>query len=318
MIARIAVGAGADARGRPQRATAPAASAGNGADARRPGVPDGTRVSPVAARAAAARGRRPRRPCRAAAARVGSPSPTCSAAASAARRAATARHRHRPPRRVPADAGGAAALARYMEAVALDPHGDELPHAHGDRSSTAAAASSRRAPRKVSFTHLIAYAIARAAEEMPVMTNHFEEIEGKPTPGRRRPGQPRAGGRRREEGRLAHADGAGDPRRRHARLRRLPRRLRRARREGAHEHADRGRPRRREHHPDQPRRHRHDRLGAAPDARPGHDHRHRLDRLPVGPRRDRRDDRRGEGHDDDLDLRPPRSSRAPSRGASWR
>src|SRR5258707_12078845 len=34
--------------------------------------------------------------------------------------------------------------------------------------------------RKVSFTHLIAYAIAKAAEQMPVMANHFEEVDGKP------------------------------------------------------------------------------------------------------------------------------------------
>ena len=42
---------------------------------------------------------------------------------------------------------------------------------------------------------------------------------------------------------------------------------------------------------------------------PGHDRRHRLDRLPgrVGPRAGREDQgaRRLEGHDDDLDLRPP-------------
>ncbi len=46
------------------------------------------------------------------------------------------------------------------------------------------------------------------------MANHFAEIDGKPHRVDRRPGEPRAGGRRREEGRLAHADGAGDPRRR--------------------------------------------------------------------------------------------------------
>jgi 2-oxoglutarate dehydrogenase E1 component len=34
--------------------------------------------------------------------------------------------------------------------------------------------------RKVSFTHLIAYAIARSAEQMPVMSHHFEEVDGKP------------------------------------------------------------------------------------------------------------------------------------------
>ena len=60
-----------------------------------------------------------------------------------------------------------------------------------------------------------------------------------------------------------------------------------------------------QHHADQPRRARHGRLGAAADERPGHDRRDRLDRLPGRPRQHRRDDRRGEGHDDDLDLRPP-------------
>ena len=34
--------------------------------------------------------------------------------------------------------------------------------------------------RKVSFTHLIAYAIARAGSDMPVMADHFAEIDGKP------------------------------------------------------------------------------------------------------------------------------------------
>jgi 2-oxoglutarate decarboxylase len=34
---------------------------------------------------------------------------------------------------------------------------------------------------KVSFTHLIAWAIVRAAKEWPVMARHYEEVEGKPT-----------------------------------------------------------------------------------------------------------------------------------------
>ena len=88
-------------------------------------------------------------------------------------------------------------------------------------------------------------------------------------------------------------------------VRRFLARLRRARGEGAHEHAHRRRPRGRQHHAHQPGRAGHGRLGAAADDRPGHDRRHRLDRLPGGPRQHRRDDRRREGHDDDLDLRPP-------------
>src|SRR5207247_6170225 len=39
----------------------------------------------------------------------------------------------------------------------------------------------KAAGQRVSFTHLIAYAIARAAtEEMPVMAHHFEDVDGTP------------------------------------------------------------------------------------------------------------------------------------------
>ena len=38
----------------------------------------------------------------------------------------------------------------------------------------------KAASRKVSFTHLIAYAIVRAASEMPVMADHFAEVDGRP------------------------------------------------------------------------------------------------------------------------------------------
>ncbi len=75
--------------------------------------------------------------------------------------------------------GGAAALARYME------QSRSIPTATSFRTLTVTALDARRrelkaAGRRVSFTHLIAYAIARAAEDMPVMANHFAEIDGKP------------------------------------------------------------------------------------------------------------------------------------------
>jgi multifunctional 2-oxoglutarate metabolism enzyme len=75
--------------------------------------------------------------------------------------------------------GGAAALARYME------ESRSIPTATSFRTFTVAALDTRRrelkaAGLKVSFTHLIAYAIARAGEDMPVMANHFAEIDGKP------------------------------------------------------------------------------------------------------------------------------------------
>ena len=72
-------------------------------------------------------------------------------------------------------------LARYMDGVAVDPDRDLVPHDHRHRDGRRGASSSRTAGQKVSFTHLIAYAIARAAtEEMPVMAHHFAEIDGKP------------------------------------------------------------------------------------------------------------------------------------------
>ena len=75
--------------------------------------------------------------------------------------------------------GGAAMLARYMD------ESRSIPTATSFRTITVTAMDGRRkqlkaAGQKVSFTHLIAYAIARAAAEMPVMTYHFAERDGKP------------------------------------------------------------------------------------------------------------------------------------------
>jgi 2-oxoglutarate decarboxylase len=76
--------------------------------------------------------------------------------------------------------GGAAALARYME------ESRAIPTATSLRTLTVTTLSERRnqlkaAGHRVSFTHLIAYAIARVATtEMPVMSHHFAEVEGKP------------------------------------------------------------------------------------------------------------------------------------------
>ncbi|MGO8905220.1 MAG: multifunctional oxoglutarate decarboxylase/oxoglutarate dehydrogenase thiamine pyrophosphate-binding subunit/dihydrolipoyllysine-residue succinyltransferase subunit [Solirubrobacteraceae bacterium] len=75
--------------------------------------------------------------------------------------------------------GGAAALARYMEQSLT------IPTATSFRTLTVTVLDARRrelkaAGRKVSFTHLVAYAIARAAQDMPVMSNHFAEVDGKP------------------------------------------------------------------------------------------------------------------------------------------
>jgi len=75
--------------------------------------------------------------------------------------------------------GAAAALARYME------ESRAIPTATSFRTLTVTVLDARRrelkaAERRVSFTHLIAYAIARAADDMQVMATHFAEIDGKP------------------------------------------------------------------------------------------------------------------------------------------
>ncbi len=76
--------------------------------------------------------------------------------------------------------GAAAMLARYMD------ESRQIPTATSFRTITVTQMDGRRkqlkaAGQKVSFTHLIAYAIARAATEtMPVMAHHFDEVDGKP------------------------------------------------------------------------------------------------------------------------------------------
>jgi 2-oxoglutarate decarboxylase len=76
--------------------------------------------------------------------------------------------------------GAAAALARYMD------QSRSVPTATSFRTITVTTLASRRAQLKeaghrVSFTHLIAYAIARVVtEEMPVMAHHYTEQDGKP------------------------------------------------------------------------------------------------------------------------------------------
>ncbi len=89
-----------------------------------------------------------------------------------------------PPSQAPQGAeplrGGAAVLARYME------ESRSVPTATSFRTFAVSVLEQRRAQlkdagRRVSFTHVIAYAIAIAAtEDMPVMATHFAEIDGKP------------------------------------------------------------------------------------------------------------------------------------------
>ncbi len=88
-----------------------------------------------------------------------------------------------PPREAPGAQplrGGAAALARYMD------ESRQIPTATSLRTITVTVLDERRkqlknAGHRVSFTHLIAYAIARVATaEMPVMAHHYLSLDGKP------------------------------------------------------------------------------------------------------------------------------------------
>ncbi len=182
VIARIAVGAGTPVAQPPAAAPEPPpASDGSGARSATSALPDGAKVSPVAARAAAVEGVDLAAVSGSGPAGRITKSDVLSAAAGggaatngAATNGATASEPSAQPLR-----GGAAALARYME------ESRSIPTATSFRTLTVTVLDARRrelkaAGRKVSFTHLIAYAIARAGEQMPVMANHFAEIDGKP------------------------------------------------------------------------------------------------------------------------------------------
>jgi len=175
VIARIAAGAG-DGAATPAGAGAtrtPAADGhADGTSAREGAVPEDLRISPVAARAAAAEG--------VDLAHVAGSGPagriTKSDVLAAAGEDAGAGAQQPVSELLK---GGAAALARYMD------QSRSIPTATSFRTLTVTVLDGHRkelkaGPRKVSFTHLIAYAIARAAEDMPVMANHFAELDGKP------------------------------------------------------------------------------------------------------------------------------------------
>ncbi len=172
VIARIAVGAPQDAA-----PSAPAADGGGNGSPTPPGgtpaqAPDGVKVSPVAARAAAAEGvslagvsgTGP-------AGRITKADVLSAAAGNGAAAAAPESQLMK---------GGAAALARYMDQSL------SIPTATSFRTLTVTVLDGRRrelkaASLKVSYTHLIAYAIARAASaDMPVMADHFAEVDGRP------------------------------------------------------------------------------------------------------------------------------------------
>jgi 2-oxoglutarate dehydrogenase E1 component len=167
VIARMRTGAGA----------APAAPAGAPAAAPPPvaaapaAAPEGVKVSPVAARVAAAEG-------------VALGGLTGSGPGGRVTKADVLAAKDGAPAAPAAEAtplrGGAGMLAKYMD------ESRSIPTATSFRTMTVTQMDGRRrqlkeAGQKVSFTHLIAYAIARAGTDaMPVMAHHFEERDGKP------------------------------------------------------------------------------------------------------------------------------------------
>jgi 2-oxoglutarate decarboxylase len=180
VIARIAVGDGAGTTKKPDPfdRVMPKKAGRIGKDAdQEDQPPEGTSVSPVAARAAAAEGV----DLSAVAGTGRAGRITKSDVLSAVGQNGAATNGANAPEGAESQLlkGGAAALARYMD------QSRSIPTATSFRTLTVTVLDGRRkelkeGPRKVSFTHLIAYAIARAAQEMPVMANHFEEVEGKP------------------------------------------------------------------------------------------------------------------------------------------
>src|SRR4051794_900026 len=179
VIARVAAGDGAQPTA-PAPAPKPTAAPRPAGDPETIELPDGIKVTPVAKRAASAlgvdlgsiRGSGP-------AGRI-SKADVLAAAGGGNGATATA-----PPTAPAAEGatlikGAAAMLARYMD------ESRSIPTATSFRTLTVTTLDARRrqlkdAGHKVSFTHLIAFAIARAAtEQMPVMAHHFAAIDGKP------------------------------------------------------------------------------------------------------------------------------------------
>jgi 2-oxoglutarate dehydrogenase E1 component len=177
VIARMDVGAAAKPAASPSGngASAPAPSAPAPETTSAPPVPDDAKISPVAARVAAAEG-----------IDLGAVTGTGPGGRITKADVLHAKNGGSAPVAEPTTGdrslirGGAAMLARYMD------ESRSIPTATSFRTMTVTAMDGRRkqlkeSGQKVSFTHLIAYAIAQAAQhDLPVMTHHFDASDGKP------------------------------------------------------------------------------------------------------------------------------------------
>jgi multifunctional 2-oxoglutarate metabolism enzyme len=178
VIGRMTAGAGAARADAPAPEPEPEPTSEPGPAAAAPvDVPDGSKITPVAKRVAAAHGidlgnvhgSGP-------AGRIGKDDVLAAVNGDGNGAAATVEK----PAGATLIKGASAMLARYMD------ESREVPTATSFRTITVTALDARRkqlkeAGHRVSFTHLIAYAIARAAtEQMPVMAHHFDAVDGKP------------------------------------------------------------------------------------------------------------------------------------------
>ncbi len=199
----------------------------------------------------------------------------------------------------------------------VDPDRDVVPHRLGRHARNVPRRTERRPqrrrPQREDLVHAPHRVRDRAGGERTARHVRVVPARERQTAARRSGDQPRSGRRFAAQGRLAHARRAGDQGRRHARLRAVPRRLRRPRRESARCEAHGRRTDRRDFHADESGRHRHDRFGAATDDRSGHDRRCRRDRVSAGLRPRARLDAQvavdRKSHDDDVDLRSSHHSR---------
>jgi 2-oxoglutarate decarboxylase len=174
VIGRMTAGASAARSSSAPTASAPAPAAANGASTTVPTDGNGANASPVARRVAAAEG--VDLGAVAGSARGGriTKADVLAHDGSAANGAAA------PTGSSTLIKGSGAALARYMD------QSRSIPTATSFRTLTVTALDARRtqlkaAGRRVSFTHLIAYAIARVAtDEMAVMAHHYDEVDAKP------------------------------------------------------------------------------------------------------------------------------------------
>ncbi|MFT4036038.1 MAG: 2-oxo acid dehydrogenase subunit E2, partial [Patulibacter sp.] len=169
VLGRVQAGAGAPAGAAPG-AGAPAAGTSNGGASNSGAIPDDLKISPIAARKAQAEGI-------SLAGITGSGTAGRITVADLDQAAGTGAGETTST----VLRGGAGMLAKYMDESLT------VPTATSFRTITVTQMAGRReqlkaSGQKVSFTHLIAYAIARAAtEQMPVMAYRYEVVDGKAT-----------------------------------------------------------------------------------------------------------------------------------------